>query len=97
MALYPSTQLCCRLENKIFFPERQTHENWKSFELSSIPKELSNIMLKQLFSLLQESKLSNRGIFTSNDGQECQMIKKTSLKHKSGISYEQNSSSKSLI
>ena len=33
-------------------------------------------MLKQLFSLLQVSKWSNRGIVTLNDGQECQMMKK---------------------
>ena len=53
MDLYLLTQLCCRHKNKTKkqLPDRQTHENWKLFEFSSIPIELSNLVL--FLSLLQ--------------------------------------------
>ena len=45
-----------------FFPNVRNMKTGNHLSLSSIPKELSIIMLKQHFSLLQGSQLLNRGI-----------------------------------
>ena len=50
MAMYLSTQLRCRHKNKTnFFPNARHTKSGNPLNLSSIPKELSTLMLKQHF------------------------------------------------
>ena len=94
----PNYVVATKIKPNFFLNARHT-KTGNHLDLSSIPKELSNLMLLQLFSLLQRNKLSNRGIFTSNGGQERQKMQKHHFNTKPALKLlnEQNSSSKSLI